>query len=452
MATLSRRAHGALMAVSLTPFLFASGASAQDASAPPADAPVQESREDAAPALTPEELEEIEKALGSDAAAAQQNAPTGTAAPPASMPGGGSALSIPGVNTPNTGANFLDLSFILDVAAAAFTDKEPLQSGAHDPTRNGFNLQQLELSIGSVVDPYFRFDANIVFSQFGVEIEEAYGTTLALPYNLQVRAGQFLTRFGRINPTHPHSWDFVDQPFAVGRIFGGESNRGLGAEVSWLAPLPWYVEVIGSTTDATGEATARSFLGATSERVQSPFDLQLTGAVKQFFPLSDDLSLMWGLSTATGPNPTGYRNRTDVFGTDLYLRYRPITQAYNTTLITFQAEAYYRRRQVPGDVLTDFNTYAQAAWRFSPRWATALRYELGTAARGEDGARVIDPLDPDWTESRNRVSANVTFWPTEFSRLRLQGARDHAGWRDEAGYSLMLALELVTGAHGAHAF
>ncbi|WP_426751282.1 zinc-regulated TonB-dependent outer membrane receptor [Myxococcus sp. Y35] len=447
----SHRQRGALIVISLMPWLYASGAQAQEPSAPPADAPVQE--EEAAPALTPEELKEIEEALGSDAAASQQSAPTGTATPPPSgTPGATSGLSVPGVNNTGAGANFLDLSFILDVAAAAFTDKEPLQSGAHDPTRNGFNLQQLELSIGSVVDPYFRFDGNIVFSQFGVEIEEAYGTTLALPYNLQVRAGQFLTRFGRINPTHPHSWDFVDQPFAVGRIFGAEGNRGLGAEVSWLAPLPWYVEVMGSLTDATGEATARSFLGATSERVQSPLDLQATGAVKQFFPLSDDLSLMWGLSTATGPNPTGYRNRTDVFGTDVYLRYRPITQAYNTTLITFQAEAYYRRRQVPGNVLTDFNTYAQAAWRFSPRWATALRYELGTAARGEGGERVTDPLDPEWTEERNRVSANVTFWPTEFSRLRLQAARDRAGWRDEAGYSLMLALELVTGAHGAHAF
>ena len=450
MATRSRRVHGALIAVSLSPWLFAGSARAQEPAAPPADAPVQ-LPEAAPPALTPEELKEIEDALGSDASASQQQAPSGTATPPPSTPGGSNRLSLPGTGN-GAGSNLLDLSFILDVAAAAFTDKQPLQSGAHDPTRNGFNLQQLELSIGSVVDPYFRFDGNLVFGQFGVEIEEAYGTTLALPYNLQVRAGQFLTRFGRINATHPHSWDFVDQPFAVGRIFGAEANRGLGAEVSWLAPLPWYVEVIGSSTDATGEATARSFLGATSERVQSPLDLQLTGVVKQFFPLSEDLSLMWGLSTATGPNPTGYRNRTDVFGTDVYLRYRPITRAHDTTLITFQAEAFYRRRQVPGNVLTDFNTYAQAAWRFSPRWATALRYELGTAARGEGGERVLDPLDPEWTESRNRVSVNVSFWPTEFSRLRLQAGRDRAGWRDEAGYSLMLALELVTGAHGAHAF
>ncbi|HZI16524.1 MAG TPA: zinc-regulated TonB-dependent outer membrane receptor [Myxococcus sp.] len=442
-----RRPGGAFAAVSIVFLLSAAGAAAQEPSpTPDTGASEPGAQEEAAPELTPEELEEIQKALGSDAQT-QQNAPAGTSTPPPASPGGGT-FSLPGGST--SGTHFLDLSLVADLAAAAFTAKEPLQTGGHDPSRNGFNLQQLELSIGSVVDPYFRFDANIVFAQFGVEIEEVYGTTLALPYNLQVRAGQFLTRFGRLNPTHPHAWDFVDQPLAVGRVFGGEGNRGLGTELSWLTPLPWFVEVIGSVTDATGAGTARSFLGSSPERVLSPLDLQATGVVKQFFPLSDDLSLLWGLSAATGPNPTGYRNRTDVYGTDVYLRYRPISQA-STTLVTLQAEAFYRRRQVPGDVLTDFNAYAQAAWRFSQRWATALRYELGTPARGE-GAEVIDPLDPEWTEDRQRISANVTFWPTEFSRLRLQGATDRVGWRESPDYSVFLALELVTGAHGAHTF
>ncbi|WP_141322791.1 zinc-regulated TonB-dependent outer membrane receptor [Myxococcus sp. AB025B] len=456
MSSVPRRPHGALFAVSLSVLLSTATAAAQeppppspDAGVPASDAPTAEP--DAGPAsdlpagLTPEEMAQIEKAFGGDA---QQGVPASTSAAPDATPGGGFPLSIPGASS---GTNFLDMSFILDVAAAAFTSKEPLQGGAHDPTRNGFNLQQLELSIGSVVDPYFRFDANIVYSQFGVEIEEAYGTTLALPASLQVRAGQFLTRFGRLNATHPHAWDFVDQPFAMSRVFGGEGNRGLGVELSWLTPLPWFVEVTGSLTDATGEATARSFLASSGDRVLSPLDLQATGVVKQFFPLSDDLSFMWGLSGATGPNPTGYRNRTDIFGTDLYLRYRPITEASNT-LVSLQVEALYRRRQVPGDVLTDFNSYAQLAWRFSQRWATAARYELGTAAKGEDGQVAVDPLDPEWTKRRDRVSVNLTFWPTEFSRLRFQAARDNARWRDEADYSAFLALELVTGAHGAHAF
>src|SRR5690606_10097393 len=48
-----------------------------------------------------------------------------------------------------------DLALILDVAFAYFSEEENLQTGAHDPTETGFNLQQLELSVGAAVDPYF---------------------------------------------------------------------------------------------------------------------------------------------------------------------------------------------------------------------------------------------------------------------------------------------------------
>ena len=50
-----------------------------------------------------------------------------------------------------------------------------------------------------------------------------------------------------------------------------------------------------------------------------------------------------------------------------------------------------------------------------------------------------------------RISANLTFWPSEFSRFRLQGGRDAPGYQ-EGIWSVFLAAELVTGAHGSHAF
>ncbi len=387
----------------------------------------------AEPALSPEEQAAIEAALAADAAASAASAP-----PPAPPP-----ISLQSLNP--------DIAFIGDVAFAYFSADEPLQTGGHDPTANGFSLQQLELSVSKSVDPYFRFDSNIVFSLYGVEIEEVYATTLALPGRFQVRAGQFLTRFGRVNNSHPHAWDFVDQAFPVGRVFGGEGNRGLGVEASWLAPTPWFVEVVGSATGAAGESTARSFYGAQDLGFETPMDLQGTFAVKQFFPLSDAWSLSWGLSAASGPNPTGLGNRTAVYGTDVYLRYRPVT-AGAFTIVSLQSEWFYRRRQVPGDVWADLNGYTQASWRFAPRWGAAARWEYGAPARGLDGEVVDDTLDPAWTADRHRLSTSLTFWPTEFSRLRLQGASDLVGWRESPDWSAMLAFEFNVGAHGAHAF
>lgn len=391
-------------------------------------------------------LRELERALAGDQAEAaeqRRGAETaGNSAAQASDTGSGGVVQ--GLVRTFQSLN-PDISLIADVALAYFSDDEPLMVGGHDPTDNGFHLQQLELAVSAAVDPYFRFDANLVFSLFGVEIEEVYATTLSLPWNLQVRVGQFLTRFGRINATHPHTWAFVDQSLVIGKFFGGEGNRGLGVEASVLTPLPWYVEVVGSVTDASGASTARSFFGGEDLGVKTPLDFQYTAAIKQFFPLSDNWSLAWGLSYATGPNPTGRDNRTDIYGTDLYLKYRPITHG-SYTVLSLDLEWLVRRRQVPGNVQMDHGMYAYLLWKFAKRWAVAGRYELVS------GVDQNDALDPTWTHTRHRWSANLTFWPTEFSRLRAQYAYDLPGWRDAGYHAAFLAMEFAVGAHGAHKF
>jgi hypothetical protein len=342
-----------------------------------------------------------------------------------------------------------DLSLIGDFALAAFSPKHPHQTGDHDPKEPGFNLQQLELSLGAAVDPYLRFDSNIVFSLDGVEVEEAYATTLDLPGRLQARFGQMLTRFGRINPTHPHAWEFVDQPFVMGRIFGGDGNRGLGVELSYLTPLPWYVELVGSATRADGAETARSFYGAQNPGVGSPLDLLYVTAVKQFFPLSDDWSLFWGLSGAFGPNASGNDGRTEVYGTDLYLKYRPITRE-NPPIVSLQTEWLYRHRSLEVGTLDDYGGYAQLLYRFAQRWSGAGRFEYGSVARGSDGNAAADPLDADWLRDRTRYTLALTHYPTEFSRFRLQASRDIG--LGPAVWAVFLAAEVATGAHGAHSF
>jgi hypothetical protein len=222
-------------------------------------------------------------------------------------------------------------------------------------------------------------------------------------------------------------------------------------ELSWLTPLPWYVELVLSATRAGGESTARSFFGSDDLGVEGPRDLLYVTAVEQFFPLGHDWSLAWGLSGAFGPNSTGRDNRTDVYGTDLYIKYRPITES-SAAVLALQTEWIYRRRQVPDELLHDVSAYTQVVWRFAQRWGTAARWDYGSPALDASGDIFqADPLDPEWTASRHRLSANITHWPTEYSRFRLQGSRDLPGWRDGI-WAVFLAAELVTGAHGSHPF
>ena len=386
------------------------------------------------------DLAEIEAALAADAAALEESG-----APPPEPAGKARTFAVA------TQSLNPDISFIADVALAWFSADEPMQGGGHDPSKNGFTLQGLGLSVRKTVDPYFEFDAAISFNRFGVGIEEIYATTLGLPLGLQVRAGQFLTCFGRINGTHMHTWDFVDQTLAVGRAFGVAGNRGLGVEASILMPFPWYFEVVASETMADGAATAISFFGGKDLGVKEPVDFQTTVAVKQFYPLGPDHSLFWGLSWANGPNSTGRRNRTEIYGSDLYYKWRPISRG-GFAIVSLQAEVFWRRQQIPGDVLQDVTTYAQLFWRFAQRWGAGARYEYGSATTNMAGEKVADPQNPAWILARHRAAAAITFWPTHFSRIRLQGSSNIPRWLDKPEWALMLAFEFNVGAHGAHAF
>jgi hypothetical protein len=392
-----------------------------------AEAPVTE------PAVSPADpdLAEIQAAVRADQSAASSQAPR------SSSPGAG----IQSLNP--------DLAVVADFALAAFSDPDHHQTGGHDPSENGFNLQALELSLGSSVDPYFRFDAQLVFAEEGVELEEAYATTLDLGSRLQARAGQFLTRFGRLNATHLHSWNFVDQPFALGRVFGADGNRGLGLELSYLTPLPWYVELVASATQVGEDATARSFAGEDGVDVEGPEDLLYVAALKQFFALSSDWSLAFGLSGALGPNGNQDGDRSEVYGADAYLKYRPISEP-GATELSLQTEWLLRRRSLDERRLTDAGGYGEVVVRFVRRYALGARYEIGTPSYDERGDVAEDPLDPEWTSARTRVSAQATFLPSEFSRLRLQGSRD-SGFSKPI-WAAFLAAEFAIGAHGAHRF
>jgi hypothetical protein len=127
-----------------------------------------------------------------------------------------------------------------------------LEGGDHDPHKRGFTLSGAELFLSGAVDPYIDAAGNITYfinpeGDTVVELEEAYMTTRSLPHNLQVKAGQFFTEFGRNNPQHPHQWLWIDQPIINTRVFGPDGMRGPGMRVSYLMPTEHYSEVFAVT-------------------------------------------------------------------------------------------------------------------------------------------------------------------------------------------------------------
>ncbi len=351
-------------------------------------------------------------------------------------------------------------------AAGYFSEAENLNFGGHDPKNQGFTFQNLELTLGATVDPYARADAHIIYliedGESVVELEEAYLTTLALPYRLQLIGGQFFTRFGRINPTHPHSWDFADQPVINNRLFEGDGLRNPGIQLSWLTPLPIYLEIIGSIQNANGE-TASSFLSVPLEEVGAHVlgerkvhhldDLVYMGRVKNAWSLSDTVEMVIGGSGLFGPNASGLDSRTEIYGVDLYTKWRPLNAQGGFPFVAFQAEGMWRHYEadditgigLPNETLKDSGFYAQGLWGFAYRWVAGTRVEY-TDGNGDNAA---DPL----RDRRLRLSPNLTFYPSEFSKWRLQYNIDYAEHlNDKALHAVFLQFEFLIGTHGAHVF
>ncbi|HET6437748.1 MAG TPA: hypothetical protein VFG59_06790 [Anaeromyxobacter sp.] len=359
----------------------------------------------------------------------------------------GSVSTSPGGATPppsgaqGTGGNPLARLLLLpDISAiasfAGVYDSEDVDKRSPDrgdvvgkkgqPT---FLFQELELGLQGVVDPYFRADAFVSFSPGGVDVEEAYATTLSLPAGLQLRAGKFFSPFGRMNQQHPHTWEFVDAPLARGRLLAADVLSGPGAVASWLAPLPWYAQL-----ELAGQTTA-------------PFDglsPELTGLARllQYYSFTEATSLGVGLSAARRREgaPGAFR---DLYGADAYFRYRPVAgRAY----LAAQGELYVRKFRnaaapdgTPLSGRPEHGWWAQAFWRQDAFIGYGLRYEEAPAAG----------LSAPGTE--RRTSAVLDWYPSEFSRVALEPSCDLLpGGR--SGFEGIIHFEFILGAHGAHPF
>jgi hypothetical protein len=283
-------------------------------------------------------------------------------------------------------------------------------------------LEELELGLQAVVDPYLRADVFVAFTPEEVEVEEAYVTTLSLPAALQVRAGKFYAPFGRQTQQHPHVWEFADAPLAISRLLAEETIAGPGVEVGWLAPLPWFAEVrVAGLSFAPGE--------------EDPEALTAVGRVLQYVSLGEATTLGVGVSAAL--RDEGRSAFRDLAGVDVHLRWRPPT---SRSWLSVQGEWYGRRfRGVEGAPGTDTGGYAQAFWKQGPFWGLGGRYDWApTAGEAQEG-------------TERRVGVLAGWFPSEFQRIRLQVSHATRPGEDD-GIEALLHLEFGFGAHGAHPF
>lgn len=413
-----------------------------------------------------------------------------------------------------TGRVYADIGLVGTFAAGASTASDiegGTQLGGHDPNQRGFTLQGAELNLQGAVDPYFRGLANILFSidsegESFFELEEAWLETVSLPGNLQIRAGQFLGEFGRQNTQHPHAWAFVDAPLVNARLLGPDGLRNPGARISWLAPTPFYSELFLGIQNSHGETAApfrssgHSHGGEEEEGVPLGFrhpdndrgvksfgDLLFTPRYAASFDITDSQTLLLGLSGAFGPNSSGAGGdtQTRIYGADLYWKWKPANAQAGFPFVSFQTEAMLRQYELGAfdwdengngladdgeivdpltgqpavlnrETITDWGFYSQLLYGFRKGWVAGLRLDYVGGETGDYESRGLtldgDDLGRDpLRNERWRLSPNLTWYPTEFSKLRLQYNYDD---RRDIGvdHSVWLQFEFLLGAHAAHKF
>jgi hypothetical protein len=410
------------------------------------------------------------------------------------------------------GGTYADIGLVGTVVVGGSTAEDiegGTQLGGHDPNQRGFTLQGVELNIQGAVDTFFRANANILFStdsagETFTELEEAWAETLSLPGNLSLRAGQYLSEFGRINTQHPHSWSFVDSPLVTARLFGPDGLRNPGARIAWLVPTKFYSELSFGIQNSQGE-TATSFRSSghshgedeedeppmgyrhndNDRGVQNIGDMLFTPRYAVSFDLTDSQTVVLGVSGAFGPNSSGGGGDTDtqIYGVDGYWKWKSANAHGGFPFVSLQAEALLRRYDLgvfdwqdeadagetaiidettglpavmSAESVDDFGFYAQLLYGFKKGWVAGLRYDQLRTQQGNyekmdlsyDGSSL--GRDPE-RNARWRLSPNLTWYPSEFSLVRLQYNYD-----DRRGYgvdhSVWLQFQFLLGAHAAHTF
>lgn len=297
-------------------------------------------------------------------------------------------------------------------------------------------FHEAELAIQSVVDPYARADFFLSVGRdpetgnFGLDLEEAFLTTLDLPAGLQLKAGKFRSAFGKVNIVHPHALPFIDLPTVSLNYLGDEGLNDEGVSVSWLVPNPYdfYQELTFELT--RGPMDNPSFVRSDADR------FLYVAHLKNFWDLTDNATLELGLSGAAGQNDSMFASVLG--GVDLTYKWKPLQ--FNTyQSFVLQTEALLSKRRISPEVMvTSWGMYALATLQLDKRLFLTGRFDYSNL-----------PGDASFVE--RAYSATLGWLATEFQKVEL-GFKATTSNSFPGMNQVVLRSVFVIGAHGAHAY
>ncbi len=329
--------------------------------------------------------------------------------------------------------------------------------------QKGFNLGESELGISANIDPDFRgFATMSLLPAGGVAVENAFVQTAMLGNGINLKFGRYFSSLGYLNEQHAHAWDFVDQPLVYATFWNNQLGED-GVQAKWLAPTDLFFELGGEL------GRGRGFPG--TDRTKNG-----TGSGVLFAHLGDDIGIehSWRagaslhqtrMSNSVSQDPVNplinnsFSGDSKTAGLDFVWKYSPQGNTANRYL-KLQGE-YFQRKQnglltynaaaTDGYSVTQNGWYLQSVYQFMPHWRTGLRYDRLDPGTASVGALIAGNVAAGYGYLPSRTSWMLDYSPSEFSRLRLQLARDNSrlGLTDN---QLFLQYIMSMGAHGAHQY
>src|SRR5882762_3086482 len=313
--------------------------------------------------------------------------------------------------------------------------------------RRGLSLGESELAFMSNIDHMFRgtLIGSISPDNSSIDVEEGYIQTIGLSHGFTIKAGRFFSAVGYQNQIHAHAWDFTDTPLAMKVFLGNQLNEdglqfpsGVDRNKNGFGSTNLFTHLGGDLGQSIAWQTGLSHLRT------SPQDRTYEDVVTNSFTGNSRLWVLDGvLKWAPNGNPT-----------------------YNN----FKLQGEYFRRNEDGNLT--FNTagaaltdglnsrqsgwYLQGVYQFLPQWRFGYRYDRldsGTTNIGLVNSGALGAADFPILEAYRpkRHTAMIDWNPSEFSRIRLQFARDYSRL-NQPDNQLLLQYIVSLGAHGAHKF
>jgi hypothetical protein len=414
-------------------------------------------------------LEQRVKAAEAAAAAAPAAPPVAAANPPPSPAAGSTSAS-------GGGGGFNPAMSLILSGTYARTSRDPANYRIHGfqlppdaeigPGTRGFGLAESELGFAASIDPYWRGAANIsILPDNTVSIEEAFVQTTSLGNGLSLKAGRFFSGVGYLNSQHSHVWDFVDAPLAYQAMLGTQFNDD-GVQLTWLAPTERFIELgveLGRGRSFPGSDTNRNGAGMSAITAHTGGDIGESHSWRAGLSVLNAKAVDQALSAinASGSSVTNaFTGSTRVYVLDGVWKWAPNG---NATRTNFKLQGEYLRSTRTGSLVADVSGaatadafraaqsgwYLQGVYQWMPHWRVGLRTERLNPGNPNFGINTALLSGDGFHPHKNSVM--VDYSPSEFSRVRLQLARDNA--RDgRADNQLFIQYQMSLGAHGAHSF